>query len=309
MAQPGRTGCQTPRQRGRRFSANARTPSRKSSEEKHARRSSISSRSISGSSFASASSTARITRLLPACARGAFAAISVASASASSRSRPSSATALTRPQARAVRASIRRPDEKQFARPRSADRVDELADPSVRVDEPELRRRHPECDRPGGDPKVAGERELEAAADRMAVQCRDRGVRVGLDRVDCRHERMRDEPLGLVGEHRDGLPQRADVIPGRERGPLAGDDHAAGVELGQGRCEPVEDRVVERAALVGVGNRQPRDARGRLVDEQTPAAARRAAAASSPDLPVGLLEDNERVALGHRLTLRAHGSP
>ena len=64
------------------------------------------------------------------------------------------------------------------------------------------------------------------------------------------------------------------------------------VEPRQRRGEAVEDRVVERAALVRIGDRQPRDAGRRLVDEQAPARA-------------PLLEDNERVALGDRLTLLA----
>ncbi len=108
-APPFRMSAQRPRHSGARFSPNARTPSRKSLEEKQARRSSISSCSSSGSSAACASSTARITRLLPSCASGALAAISLASSSASSARRSGSATKLTSPQARAVRTSICRP--------------------------------------------------------------------------------------------------------------------------------------------------------------------------------------------------------
>ena len=55
-----------PRQRAGRFCANARTPSRRSSEAKQARRSSISSASMAGSSVRPASSSSRSTRLLPA---------------------------------------------------------------------------------------------------------------------------------------------------------------------------------------------------------------------------------------------------
>src|SRR5581483_7410758 len=67
-------------------------------------------------------------------------------------------------------------DEEQLARSRRADRLDELPDPGVRIDEPELRGRHPERDLGGGDAQVACERELQPAADRVAVERRDGGV-------------------------------------------------------------------------------------------------------------------------------------
>ena len=62
---------------------------------------------------------------------------------------------------------------------RRADHVEELPQARVRVDEPELGRRHPELDPARGDPDVAGERQLQPAADRVAVERadhRDRGT-------------------------------------------------------------------------------------------------------------------------------------
>ncbi len=74
-----------------------------------------------------------------------------------------------------------------------------------------------------------------------------------------RHQSLR---LGL----KPAVTQIGDVVAGGERRLLAGDDHAAGIELTQGGGEPVEDRVVERAALAGVGDGQPRHAGRGLVD-------------------------------------------
>ena len=103
-------------------------------------------------------------------------------------------------------------DEEQLARTGGADDVDELADPRVRVDQAELRRRHAERDRRGCDPQIARDRKLEPTADRMAVERGDGRELECLDGVERGGKRMRDEPLGLVGEHRVG--QIADVITG-----------------------------------------------------------------------------------------------
>jgi hypothetical protein len=54
----------------------------------------------------------------------------------------------------------------------------------VRVDEAELGRGHPELDVRGGDAQVAAQRELEAAADRVAGQRRDRRQVGRLERVE-----------------------------------------------------------------------------------------------------------------------------
>ena len=213
-----------------------------------------------------------MTRLLPTCASGAFAAISAASSIASSARRPSSAMALTSPHcARGARVDPPA-DEEQLARSRSPDRVDEFADAGVRVDQPELCRGHPKRDRARGDSQVTGERELEPAADRVAVEHRERRVPVGLDRADRRAERVRHELLGIVGEGRLGPPAaRADVVAGRERRLLAGDHHAACIERAHQAREAVEDPVIERASLCRVGDRQPYDPGRGLVDQQAAA--------------------------------------
>ena len=141
----------------------------------------------------------RITRLLPSWASGALPAISTASAE-----RLLGEAALLgdgvdeAPGAR--RAGVDpAADEEQLARPRGADDVDELADPGVRVDEAELRRRHPERDRRRGDPQVARDRELQPATDRVAVQERRRS---GTDRPRSRRSRRR------TGARRASRPRR-----------------------------------------------------------------------------------------------------
>jgi hypothetical protein len=48
----------------------------------------------------------------------------------------------------------------------------------------------------------------------------------------------------------------------------AGDDHAARIGVAQRGGDPVEDRVVQRVALLGIRDRQPEDAVRRLVVQQ-----------------------------------------
>src|SRR4051794_39797887 len=93
------------------------------------------------------------------------------------------------------------PEQEQLARSRRPDRLEEAPHAGVRVDEPELRRRHAEADPVRGDSQVAGERELEAAADRVAGQRGERRNRARVERVERFGERMGDESLGLLGEH------------------------------------------------------------------------------------------------------------
>src|SRR5581483_7262615 len=112
------------------------------------------------------------------------------------------------------------------------DRLDELEDPGVRVDQPELGRRHAEGDRSGGYTQIAGQGELEPAADRVAVQCGQGGERIRLDRLQRGRERVGDQPLGFGLEAT--VTQVPDVVAGRERLRLTGDDHAPGVQAGQG---------------------------------------------------------------------------
>ena len=211
---------------GGRFSANARTPSRKSSEEKQERRSSISCCSTSGESSTWASSTSRMTRLLPSWASGALPAISLAQPQrvggqiVSVDDRVDEAPHEGRPGVDPAAA------EEQLTRAGDTDRVDELADAGVRVDQPELGGWHPERDGRGRHPQVAGDRELEPAADRVTVQRGECWVRVGLDRLDRLCERVGNEPLGLFGEQR--VAQVADVVAGGERPALAGDRARSG---------------------------------------------------------------------------------
>ena len=75
-------------------------------------------------------------------------------------------------------------DEEQLVRVRDSADVDELRQPGVRVDQAELGRRHADLDAARGDPDVARERELEPAADRVAVERGDHGVGVALERLD-----------------------------------------------------------------------------------------------------------------------------
>ncbi len=84
---------------------------------------------------------------------------------------------------------------------------------------------------------------------------------------------MRHEALGLFLEAPVGdLP---DLVPGGEHPVCAGHDHAArlgargrGGELGERRDDRVEDGMVERVALGGVGDRQAGDVLCRPVDQQ-----------------------------------------
>ena len=90
--------------------------------------------------------------------------------------------------------------EAQLPRAGGADRVDELAQPGVAVDEAQARRRHPELGLLGGDAQIAGQRQLEAAADRVPVERGDRRVRERVERRDRLVERVRDERLRTVSE-------------------------------------------------------------------------------------------------------------
>src|SRR5437016_10965339 len=120
----------------------------------------------------------------------------------------------------------------------------------MRIDEPELRGWHPERNLGGGDPKIARQRELQPTPDRVAVERRDRRVRVGLERVERGRKRVRNELLRLLGEN--AAWQVTDVVAGGERVLLAGHDHAPGLECREGGREAVEDGVIERAALAGI---------------------------------------------------------
>ena len=186
-----------------RFSPNARTPSRRSSESKLASRSSMSSRSTSASSSPSAASSSRITRLLPRTLSGALAARSSAprsSASLSSSAAPT--TSLTSPQSSAVRASTLRAEQEQLARARRADGLEEAPQPGVGVDEPELGRRHAER-----IPSAATRRSQASASSRPPPMvwpgsAATVGHLAGLERLERRGEGVGDEALGLARRRR-----------------------------------------------------------------------------------------------------------
>ena len=187
------------RHRGGRFSANARIPSRMSSEANDARRSSISSRSTSSAQLA--------LRAQQGCDHALVAELGqrrVARQLARQLERRrlelvSCATRLTRPQLERRRRVDVAAEQEQLARARRADRVDEPPQAGVRVHEPQLRRRHPQLDAVRGHPQVACQRELQPAADRVARQRRQRRPRERLERVDrfgerVRHQRARRAP-------------------------------------------------------------------------------------------------------------------
>ena len=64
------------------------------------------------------------------------------------------------------------PGQEQLLGPRQADRVEELPQPGVAVDQPEFGGRHPQFRARRADPHVAGDRQLEAAAEAVAVDHR-----------------------------------------------------------------------------------------------------------------------------------------
>ena len=117
------------------------------------------------------------------------------------------------------------PGQEQLLGARQADRVEELAEAGVAVDQPQFRRRHPQL-RPGrADPHVAGDRQLEAAAEAVAVDHRHGRPGVGGERLHRSVEGVGDEGLGVALEGLFG--DRADVVPGREDRRRAGDQDAA----------------------------------------------------------------------------------
>jgi hypothetical protein len=141
----------------------------------------------------------------------------------------------------------------------------------VRVDEAELRGRHPQLDAREGDAQVTGERKLEPAADRVPGEDCKGGIGEGLERVDRFGEGMRDELLRALFELLGGdLP---DVVAGGEHPVRSRDEDAARprlgpAQLGERLADRVEDRMVERIALGRVRDRQPHHIRGRLVDQE-----------------------------------------
>ena len=150
-----------PFQTGLRFSAKAAIPSRKSSEAKQDSRS-----AISPASWASLSTGLRasvsIALLLPRIESGALAAIAAASSTDLGLQRLVGDDFVDQADLLGAGRLDVAAGEEELLGPRQADRVDELAQPGVAVDEAELRGRHAELGAGGADPQVAADRELQA---------------------------------------------------------------------------------------------------------------------------------------------------
>ena len=188
-----------PVQSGLRFSANAWIPSRKSSEPKHDSRRATAPPPAAAVRTGLALSTS-IACLLPRIESGALAAIVAASSTPAPSSSSSAKTSWTRPISLGPLGFDVAPGQEQLLGPRQPDRVEELAEAGVAVDQAQFRRRHAEL-RPGrADPHVAGDRQLEAAAEAVAVDHRHRRPGMGGERLHRGVEGVGDEGLGVALE-------------------------------------------------------------------------------------------------------------
>ena len=132
----------------------------------------------------------------------------------------------------------------QVLRPRRTDEARQALGPAAAGDNPEQHFGLPELGALTADAKVAGEGELEAPAQRVAVDRRDGDPRQGGQRAKCRMEVGGD----LVGLDRAEL---GDIGPGREDALTAGDDDRAGRVGGQVLDHGAE--LVEHLGRQGVG--------------------------------------------------------
>ena len=185
---------------GWRFSAKARMPSRKSSEEKQDSR--RATRPASCCSVSSGFGVEQVDRVLVAAHRERRVGGDLGGQRdrRRPRARSSPTTSLTRPIRSARSASRLRPVRNSSLVAGQADRVEELAQAGVAVDQAELRRRHPQLGAGGADPQVAGDRQLEAAAEAVAVDRRDGRPGMAGDRLHRRVEGVGDERLGVALE-------------------------------------------------------------------------------------------------------------
>ena len=148
--------------------------------------------------------------------------------------------------------------QQQPRRGRGGDQARQAGEAAGRRDDPEPRLRHAELGALGGDAQRAGERQLEAAADRVAVDRGDRRDRDAGDRVD------RGAQAAVVGEVLLSVAggDLLEVGAGGEDFAAAGDDRAAHVGLGAnalGRgAQRVGHRLVEDVSALGVGERDRR---------------------------------------------------
>ena len=138
------------------------------------------------------------------------------------------------------------------------------------VDQPELRRRHPELGLGGADAQVAADGQLQAATEAVPVDRGEHRVGMGGDRLHRGVEGVGDERLGVLLEALVRDP--ADVVAGGEGLALAGDHDAAHVdpvvEPGKHLRDGVENRMAERVALVGPVQGQARDRVGGEVEPE-----------------------------------------
>ena len=139
------------------------------------------------------------------------------------------------------------------------------------VHEAEFRRRHAQLDAVLRDAQIARQRQLQTAADRVPRQHRERRQGERFEGFDRFGERVRDELLRTLFELLVG--DLADVIARGEHPVRARQQHAARLrvergEFGQRGADGVEDGVVERVALGGVGDRQAHHPLRRLVDQE-----------------------------------------
>ncbi len=168
----------------------------------------------------------------------------------------------------------------RFARARRADLVLEPRDGAPREWEAQLHFGELELRRLGGDPEVAGQRENGAAADRMAVDARDRDGLAVLDRpTRAQPELERETALPLAGARvgAESLVTRrtAPVGPAAERRTPPAEDHDAGREVAlearEERGDFLERRGVERVAALGPRQPDAQDGAVALRLESLPA--------------------------------------
>ena len=129
-------------------------------------------------------------------------------------SSPAGSTSSTRPVRSARSASISSPEKSRYLAAAGPTSDDQPPGGRGRIDDAELRRRHPEQRALLREPQIAGGGELAAAAHAVAA---DGGQR----RLRERGERLLGRTASACGP-RPGLPQRGDVGARAERRALAG---------------------------------------------------------------------------------------
>ena len=170
-------------------------------------------------------------------------------------------------------------------RPREADQPDEALRPAAARDHPELHLGEGELDVVGRDAEVAGERELEADAEGVALQLRDHRLRAALRRGDV--------PVQARELLRARLEEAGDVAAGGERPAGAGDDDEAhglvGAELAEHLVElgaRAERHAVELAGDVERDRRHAAlglDAEALVLGHVVTLSSRRSRRSSLPD--------------------------